>query len=120
MMTTMTQAQNEALVKLMLAARYQDKLLSLAEEEAFKKLLNTLNWSSMKEIDLFAMRETAAVRKALESEATFDTFITTQCAIFKGSELKETCMKMLEAVIKADGEDSRENVFLQKVSAALA
>lgn len=119
-MTTLTQAQNEALVKLMLAARYQDKRLSLAEEEAFKKLLNTLKWDSMKEIGLFAMRETAAVRKAIESEATFDTFIATQCAFFKGTDLKDSCIKMLEAVVKADGEDSRENVFLQKVNAALA
>ncbi|WP_020559652.1 hypothetical protein [Thiofilum flexile] len=120
MTTIMTQVQTEALVRLMLAARYQDKRLSLAEEETFKQLLNTLQWDSMKEIGLFAMRETAVVRNALISEAAFDSFINTQCAVLRNSDLKAQCMEMLEAVIKADGEDSRENVFLQKVSAALS
>lgn len=117
-MTTLTQAQNETLVRLMLAARYQDKRLSLAEEEAFKKLLNTLKWDSMKEIGLFAQRETAMIRKAIENEISLTNFINAQCAAFTDKDTQAQCMKMLEAVMKADEDDVRENEFLQKITAA--
>ena len=36
-MVALTQAQNEAIVKLMLLARYQDKKLSLTEETQFNQ-----------------------------------------------------------------------------------
>lgn len=118
-MTTMNQAQNEALVKLMLAARYQDKKLSLAEEETFKKLLNELKWESLKDIGVFVQRETAAVRRAVESEATLQSFITTQCALLKDETASAATVKMLEAVIKADSENAQENEFMKKVVTAL-
>lgn len=66
-MVVLTQAQNEAIVKLMLLARYQDKELSLTEEAQFNQYLNELNWQAVTAVDTYAMRETTAVRKALDN-----------------------------------------------------
>lgn len=55
-MVVLTQAQNEAIVKLMLLARYQDKKLSLTEEAQFNQYLNELNWQAVTAVDTYAMR----------------------------------------------------------------
>ncbi|MFZ1388117.1 MAG: hypothetical protein WAS34_12130 [Thiolinea sp.] len=50
------QAQNEALVRLMLLARYQDKKLSLSEQDAFNRSLQKIAWSSVTDVSMFTMR----------------------------------------------------------------
>ena len=118
-MTTMTQAQNEALVKLMLVARYQDKKLSLSEEAEFNKHLDSLVWEPSINVSAYALSEIANVRRALGDEASAQRFITAQCAQFQTPELKAHCLSVIEAVLAADTISEQEDNFLKKIQIAL-
>ena len=118
-MTQSTQTQNEALVRLMLAARYQDKRLSLIEEEEFQKHLDKLPWESITELDLFVMQESTYVRKALESEDAKQSFLINQCSHFQTPAAKALCMKTIELILESDGVEQRESAFLQQIEAAI-
>lgn len=113
------QIQNEALVRLMLLARYQDKKLSLSEQDAFNRSLQKLEWHSVTDVSMFTMREIATVRKALEAPERTESFINTQCAFFKTVEAKNECLGILKQIAAADKTDLRESQFLHQVEAAL-
>lgn len=113
------QIQNEALVRLMLLARYQDKKLSLSEQDAFNRSLHKLAWSSVTDINMFTMREIAAVRKVLEAPEKAKAFIHQQAAFFTTTEAKNECLAMLKKIVASDQNDPRENNFLQEVESAL-
>lgn len=113
------QTQNEALVRLMLLARYQDKKLSLSEQDAFNRSLQKIEWHSVTDITLFTMREIASVRKALETPEKTETFIQAQCLLFTDSTAKSQCLAVLKQIAKADKGDPRENQFIHQVEAAL-
>lgn len=113
------QIQNEALVRLMLLARYQDKKLSLNEQDAFHRHLHKLAWHSVTDVNMFTMREIAAVRKALETPERTEIFINQQCSFFKTEEAKNACLSILRQIAAADKTDPREHQFLQQVEAAL-
>lgn len=87
-MVVLTQAQNEAIVKLMLLARYQDKKLSLTEEAQFNQYLNELNWQAVTAVDTYAMRETTAVRKALDSAESTQAFMAQQNQVLDSQDAK--------------------------------
>jgi hypothetical protein len=114
------QEMNEALIRLMLAARYQDRRITIAEEDEFDSHLESIDWDSGEEIDFFIMKETAVVRKVLESEDLKVSFVRDQCSKFISAEEKQICLKTLEALIRSDGIDIRENDFLKLVENELA
>jgi hypothetical protein len=113
------QVQNEALVRLMLLARYQDKKLSLSEQDAFNRNLQKVEWHSVTDVSMFTMREIAAVRKALETPEKMQAFITQQCAYFTSSEAKNDCLRVLKQIASADKTDQRESEFIHYVEHAL-
>lgn len=113
------QTQNEALVRLMLLARYQDKKLSLSEQDAFNRSLQKIEWHSVTDITLFTMREIASVRKALETPEKTEAFIQQQCVSFNSSETKNQCLAVLRQIAAADKHDPRESQFIHQVEAAL-
>ncbi|WP_298609310.1 hypothetical protein [uncultured Thiothrix sp.] len=113
------QTQNEALVRLMLLARYQDKKLSLSEQDAFNRSLQKIEWHSVTDVTMFTMREIASVRKALETPEKTETFIQQQCVLFTNSEAKNQCLAVLRHIAAADKNDLRENQFIHQVEAAL-
>lgn len=113
------QTQNEALVRLMLLARYQDKKLSLSEQDAFNRSLQKIEWYSVTDITLFTLREIASVRKALETPEKTEAFIQQQCVLFNSSEAKNQCLAVLRQIAAADKHDPRESQFIHQVEAAL-
>lgn len=113
------QIQNESLVRLMLLARYQDKKLSLSEQDAFNRSLQKLAWSSVTDVSMFTMREIAGVRKALETSEKTETFINQECKVFTSSEAKNECLNVLKHIATADKSDPHENHFLHQVEMAL-
>ena len=113
------QTQNEALVRLMLLARYQDKKLSLSEQDAFNRSLQKIEWHSVTDITLFTLREIASERKDLETPEKTETFIQQQCVLFNSSEAKNQCLAVLRQIAAADEHDPRESQFIHQVEAAL-
>lgn len=113
------QTQNEALVRLMLLARYQDKKLSLSEQDAYNRSLQKIEWHSVTDVTMFTMREIASVRKALETTEKTEAFIHQQCLSFTSPEAKNQCLIVLKQIAAADKSDPRENQFIHQVEAAL-
>jgi 4-aminobutyrate aminotransferase-like enzyme len=118
-MVALTQVQNEAIVKLMLLARYQDKKLSLTEEAQFNQYLNELHWQSVTAVDTYAMRETTVVRKALDSAEATQAFIAQQNQVLNSPEAKQAVLTMVERLLSSDGVADAESQFLQQLKASL-
>jgi uncharacterized tellurite resistance protein B-like protein len=114
-MSTDTQAQSEALVNLMLAARYADNKISLSEGDAMQKLLDELPWSSGTALSLYVQQATAAVRRALAGEATRQSFVETQCGRFRDPSSRKNVIRGLESLLQADGLDPTESKLLQQI-----
>ena len=108
----MNQAQTEALIRLMLAARYADKKISLAETDAFLKQAEKLPWNSGTGLSLFLQTATAEVRKALAADGSRQEFLRAQCSQFPDPESGLAAVRQIEALLAADGIDERENEFL--------
>jgi uncharacterized tellurite resistance protein B-like protein len=113
------QAQNEALVRLMLAAQYADHKLTLSEDDEFQKQLNELAWESGTELDIFVQEATAIVRKALATEETKQRFLTAQCSQFSDPEAKRSVVDRIQRVLQADGIDTEESSLLQQIRGLL-
>ena len=111
----MNQAQNEALINLMLAARFSDKKISLSESDAFQKHVDNLAWESGTSRDIFVQQATAAVRKALSAEEATRQFLEKQCGAFLDSEQKRNAFRIIESLALTDGMDPKENKFLMQV-----
>lgn len=118
-MSTEKQLQNEALIRLMIAATYQDKKISIPEEEELEKFIDRIEWESGTAPDLFVMKETAVVRKALDSDETRHALISEQCSHFRTYEDKNMCMHAIQEIIQSDGTEKRESLFLAEVREAL-
>lgn len=117
-MSTDRLKQSEALVRLMLAARFEDCKLTLQEEDEFQKQLQALPWDST-DPDLFLQGATADVRKALAAEETKLQFLTVQCSQFPDAESKKVCFDRIKRVLEADGIDSKEGRLLQQIRSLL-
>lgn len=115
----MNQAQNEALIYLMLAARFSDRKISLSESDAFQKHTDNLSWESGTSRDIFIQQATATVRKALSAEEATRQFMERQCAQFADSETKRNVFRIVESLMLADGMNPKENKFLLQVRTLL-
>jgi hypothetical protein len=118
-MSTETQLRNEALVRLLIAARYLDAKLSLDESESLQQHIDELPWDSGTGKSIFVMRETARIRESLSTDITRQKFLVEQCQFFKAPENKAMLLKMLEAVLFSDGDDTKENRFLAQLESIL-
>ena len=118
-MSKQTQPQNEALVRLLIAAKYQDKKLSLLEDAEFHKHLERLPWDSGTALSLFVMNETATIREALSSEDSKQKFLAGQCAQFTDSGTKSNALNAIAIVLQADGIDPKESAFLLQLKTIL-
>ena len=115
----MNQSQTESLIRLLLAARYSDKKLSLSETDAFQKQVDDLPWDSGTGKSIFLQQATAYVRQALSTEETKVELLQTQCAQFTDSESRLTAFRHIEALMAADGIDPKESEFLRQLRSVL-
>ena len=110
-----TQLQNETLIQLIIAARYQDGKLSLSEAGAAQNRIGAMNWDSGTAVGVFIQQATATVREALQSSDTKHRFLKSACSVFETPEAKTDVIDTLEKVVAADGIDPKEHVFLQEI-----
>jgi len=115
----MTQAQNEALIHLLLAVRFSDSKLSLSESDAFQKQIDDLPWDSGTSRYIFVQQATAAVRNALSSDGTKQELLEKQCAEFTDSDSKRSAFRTIESLMLADGIDPKESKLLLHIRSIL-
>lgn len=116
-MKNISQAESEAILRLVLAGRCRDGKVSLAEGEVFEQQMAKLPWQGEHDRHFFAVTEAARIRKTLATEG--DAFVAAQCAALQSAEARETALTMLELVLAADGMEARESAFVASVQKAL-
>jgi hypothetical protein len=116
-MKNISQAESEAILRLVLAGRCQDGRVSLAEGEVFEQQMARLPWSAEHDRHFFAVTEAARIRKTMATGG--DAFVAAQCAALASAEARETALTMLELVLAADGMEARESAFVAAVQKAL-
>ncbi|PID50029.1 MAG: hypothetical protein CR991_03470 [Proteobacteria bacterium] len=109
------QRQTEALIRLMLAARYADRKLSLSENEAFQHQLDTLPWKRPTSKHGFVSQAMSNVRKALTEEGSRVRLLEEECSQFFDSQEKHHAIRVVDAVLCADGVDPAESELAQQV-----
>lgn len=115
-MAVLTQEQNEALVRLMIAGRYEDKKLSLLEGSALEARLEQLEWRSGTSRSFFAQQATAVVRKALVDPQGKSDFLKEQCGLFRDdAEARSVALRIIAEVLGCDGTEGRESVFIGQI-----
>ena len=116
----MNQPQSEALIQLMLAARYADKKLSLSETDTFLKQIDNLPWDSGTGQSIYIQQATAIVRKALATDETAQELLHTLCAKFTDSQSRLDAFRRIEAILISDGIDPRESEFLARIKTVMS
>ena len=112
-MIKFTQEENEAVIRLLLAGRGQDGVVSLSEGDEFKKQIAGLPWASETEVNFFVVTEAARIRKTLATQR--EEFIEAQCACFQSNAARASALDMLKKVLAADGLDPKESTFVAAV-----
>lgn len=117
-----TQEEREALIKLMLVARFADKKLTLFEAKTFKNILKDVEWQDVISSESFVNEQTHEVRKIVGSSDSLYPYITEQCQFFTEDDAKQMVLKKVGNVMRSDGlVESEEEIYnflaaeLQKV-----
>lgn len=116
-MSTITQAESEAIIRLVLAGRRQDGKVSLPEGDTFAQQIAALPWTSETDRQFFVVTEAARIRKTLATRR--EAFVTAQCAALRSAEAQATVLRLLEQILAADGLEARERDFVASIRARL-
>lgn len=115
----LSQTQNEAVVRLLLLAKYQDGLLSLKENSRVEQELELLNWTSGEALSIYVQRMTATVRDRLADEAALANFLKNIADDLGDKDVGQRAIHILKRVLASDTESSEETIFLTRVKREL-
>ena len=115
-MSEQSQKQNEALIKLLITANYQDGMLTIPENEDFKKRVESLEWDSGTSLELFLDTATSEVRDAITEDEMKVDFVKKQCAVFHDDDAKQFALDQIMGVLTSDGIEQHELAFLREVA----
>ncbi len=114
-MESLTQTQREALMALIIAARYADGTLSLSEASAARTEIEALPWDSGSSRDLVLQQLTASVRNAMSSAEKKTAFLSEHAGLFTEAAEKNLVLESLKRVLRSDGLNPKENEFLSQL-----
>ena len=117
-MSTLTQPQVESVVRLLIAAVFQDKLVTILENDRLAERLKQLPWDSGTPPDLYAKGETAAVRDALATPAGRKALLRADAALFPDAESQRYLLSQIQRVLDSDTLASEEQQFIDDLKAA--
>lgn len=109
------QNQREALINLMLVARFSDKKLSLAEEETFETILAKVYWQDVMSSESYINEAIGRVRDIFLAEETLDAYIKNQCVWFKNKADQDIVLQKINSVCHADGLVEIEQQMMQTI-----
>lgn len=115
----LTQTQVEAIIRLMLLAKYGDQTLSLAEDEDLTKRVESMPWQSGEALDLFISRATAETRKAKDDPSLRVEFLAAQQEALEDKEARRYALKQLTGLLQADGIGEGETGLLKELGELL-
>jgi hypothetical protein len=111
----MTQPQIEATIELILLSTYVDSHISIIEEEAMVKSVQSLGWQADAPRDIFLLNAMSRVRKVAEDDSKVAQFVAEHAAVFPDADSQTDCVDHLRKVLSADGMVATENRFIARV-----
>lgn len=114
-----TQAESQALINLMLLARFSDKKLTISEEETFTAILEKLHWEDVMTPESFVNENITRAREAVRDEVVTEQFINHEVAMFKTAESKSIVLKKLTKLLESDGLDEAEKSLYTRIEKKL-
>lgn len=111
--SSFSQIQSEAAIRLLLAGRRQDGKVAVAEGQVFDHLVQALPWQAEHDRHYFVVTEAAKIRNTLASHRK--EFLSSQCACFHTTAEQEAVINLLVRVLGADGVAPTESAFLAEV-----
>lgn len=114
-----SQRQTEALIRLMLAARYVDKKLSLSENDAFQRNIEALPWTRITSLDGFINQSMYQVRNAMLNETSKQQLLEEECGHLAMMDDKRGALRKIESVLQMNSLDPVESEFLEQVRTLL-
>lgn len=109
------QRQTEALIRLMLAARYVDKKLSLSENDAFQRTIEELTWTRITSLEGFINQSMYQVRNAMLNETSKQQLLEEECGHLARMDDKRSALRKIESVLQMNSLDPTESEFLEQV-----
>jgi hypothetical protein len=114
----MTQPQIEAAIELLLLSTYVDSHISLVEEEAMVKAVQSLGWQSDGPRDIFLLNAMNRVRRVAEDDAQVAEFVASHALVFPDADTQTDCVSLVRKVLQADGMATAENRFVARLVSA--
>lgn len=106
------QKERDALINLMLLARYVDKSLSIAENDTFENILGNMQWQDVIKPHSRVNEYLLGVRHAAQSDETIEHFLNEQCGYFQTNEAKQIALKKIDNILQSDGlVDVEKNLY---------
>lgn len=115
----MTQSQREAVLDLVILAMFADSHLSLKEDARMQEALEKIGWESVKPREIFFCNSMNRARKASDSSAATDEYISDRVKELNVWS-KAEAMSFLESLLASDGVTAVESAFLARVKSAMA
>lgn len=115
----MTQPQREAVLDLVILAMFADSHLSLKEDARMQEALDKIGWESSKPREIFFCNSMNRARKASDSAAATDEYISGRVKELNFWS-KTEAMSLLESLLASDGVTAEESAFLAQVKSAMA
>lgn len=109
----------KAMVELLLLAPYQDKHLSMLEDEALERALTAIGYNPSTAGDFSLTTAFAKVREAGDCEIKTDQFMCERAAIIKAAGESSLAFEWLGRIIGSDGVGGHESGFLQRAKSLL-
>jgi hypothetical protein len=119
-MSGFDQKHNEALIRLLILVKYQDGIISMLEDEDFKRRIADLEWQSGTAMELFVKAAVAEVREAIEGSASRRRYLTEQCSHFATADERRWAREHLEGLLNVDGLGEGESKLLHELAQLLA
>jgi uncharacterized tellurite resistance protein B-like protein len=116
----LTQAQREAIIRLMVLTMYADKRLTLEENSVLTYYEQALKWESGISLRHFFSNVVAEVRKAMHDDDRRNRLVAEVCATLTANGVQALALKACNDMANADRDKTPdERLLLQQIAEAL-
>jgi hypothetical protein len=115
---SLTQPQREALISILVISMYSDGHLSLEEDEALNKFLDSIPWESGTGRTVFLTDAITQVNN-ITNDVDLADYIERNAAAFDTAQARKSALDAITGFLKSDGMAEAEAPLLAKISDAL-
>ncbi len=111
----MNQEQREAILDLLSLSIFIDSHVSVEEDEALQKAIDSIGWESKRPRELFLFNSMNRARVASESDHGIEDYIAQKSDFFSAAEDRLEAIYTLKKMLVVDDMKSDEQTFFDRV-----